>query len=60
MLMQSMNFTMDVAGPFSVLVLLAALGLALNRTIVWVRWRVIFWERTDEAASAKATAAEAV
>lgn len=59
MLMQSMNFTMDVAGSFSVLVLLAALGLALNRTIAWVRWRVIFWERTDEAASVKATAAEA-
>lgn len=58
MLMQSMNFTMDVAGSFSVLVLLAVLGLVLNRTIAWVRWRVIFWERGDEAASAKANSTE--
>ena len=30
MLMQSMNFTMDVAGQFSVLLILSVLGLLLN------------------------------
>lgn len=44
MLMQSMNFTMDVAGSFSVLVVLALLGLSLNRLIALARRRIIFWE----------------
>lgn len=48
MLMQSMNFTMDVAGSFSVLVVLALLGLVLNRMIVWARRRIIFWENDDD------------
>ena len=45
MLMQSMNFTMDVAGPFSVLIILAVVGLFLNQTIIVIRNRVLFWER---------------
>lgn len=49
MLMQSMNFTMDVAGSFSVLVVLAALGLVLNRMIVFARRRLIYWERRPHA-----------
>lgn len=45
MLMQSMNFSMDVAGSFSVLIVLAVLGLVLNRAIVFARQRLIYWER---------------
>lgn len=44
MLMQSMNFTMDVAGSFSILVLLSLLGISLNAMIIWLRKRLIFWE----------------
>ena len=45
MLMQSMNFMMDVAGSFSVLIILAVVGLVLNQTIIALRNRVLFWER---------------
>ncbi|MFG1413772.1 ABC transporter permease [Xanthobacter sp. VTT E-85241] len=45
MLMQSMNFSMDVAGSFSILVVLAALGLVLNRIIIFARHRLIYWEQ---------------
>ena len=44
MLMQSMNFTMDVAGQFSILLLFSALGLALNFVIVLIRRRALFWD----------------
>jgi NitT/TauT family transport system permease protein len=44
MLMQSMNFSMDVAGQFSVLLILAALGLILNGIVVAIRRRVLFWD----------------
>src|SRR5882757_8032690 len=44
MLMQSMNFTMDVAGQFSLLLILSVLGLALNACITLVRKRVLFWD----------------
>jgi len=44
MLMQSMNFTMDVAGQFSILLILSVLGLALNACITLVRNRVLFWD----------------
>ena len=43
MLMQSMNFTMDVAGQFSVLLILSVLGLLLNSLVGEVR-------RDDDAA----------
>ena len=53
MLIQSMNFTMDVAGQFSVLLLLSILGLLLNGIVTGVRKRVLFWDAsqkfTDEA-----------
>ena len=53
MLIQSMNFTMDVAGQFSVLLLLSIIGLALNWIVIAVRKRVLFWDAsqkfTDEA-----------
>jgi NitT/TauT family transport system permease protein len=44
MLIQSMNFTMDVAGQFSVLLILSALGLMLNGIVNSVRRRVLFWD----------------
>ncbi|MGH6943822.1 MAG: ABC transporter permease [Geminicoccaceae bacterium] len=48
-LIQSMNFTLDVAGQFSVLLILSLLGLALNRTILWIRRRVLFWDASQKA-----------
>jgi len=44
MLMQSMNFTMDVAGQFSILFILSLLGLLLNSLVSQVRRRVLFWD----------------
>jgi NitT/TauT family transport system permease protein len=58
MLIQSMNFTMDVAGQFSVLLLLSMIGLALNWIVIAVRRRVLFWDASqkfnDEAANKEA------
>ena len=51
MLMQSMNFSMDIAGSFSVLILLALVGLAFNQALLAVRHRVLFWERLGRGAS---------
>jgi NitT/TauT family transport system permease protein len=51
MLMQSMNFTMDVAGQFSVLLILSVLGLALNTGIVLIRNRVLFWDPSQKSNS---------
>jgi NitT/TauT family transport system permease protein len=42
MLIQSMNFTMDVSGQFSVLLVLSIMGLLLNRGVSLVRRRVLF------------------
>jgi NitT/TauT family transport system permease protein len=53
MLMQSMNFSMDVAGSFSVLVVLAALGLTLNWIISEIRRRLIYWESNGTEATEK-------
>jgi len=55
MLIQSMNFTMDVAGQFSVLLLLSLLGLLLNGIVTGVRRRVLFWDASQkfDAESAK-------
>lgn len=44
MLNQSMNFTMDVSGEFSILRILSVLGLVLNRSILLIRRRVLFWD----------------
>ncbi len=49
MLIQSMNFNMDVAGQFSVLFILSLIGLFLNGMITWLRRRVLFWDRPREA-----------
>ena len=48
MLIQSMNFTMDVAGQFSVLLLLSLLGLLLNGIVTGVRRRVLFWDASQK------------
>ncbi|HKE42053.1 MAG TPA: ABC transporter permease [Casimicrobiaceae bacterium] len=56
MLIMSMTFTMDVAGQFSVLLVLSVLGLILNAIIVGIRKRVLFWDvsqKTAEEASSK-------
>jgi NitT/TauT family transport system permease protein len=48
-LIQSMNFTMDVAGQFSVLLILSAVGLLLNKCIIFFRRRVLFWDPSEKA-----------
>lgn len=55
MLIQSMNFSMDVAGQFSVLLILSFIGLALNSVVAAVRGRVVFWDRPrhDQAPGGK-------
>jgi NitT/TauT family transport system permease protein len=61
MLMQSMNFMMDVAGSFSILIVLAVVGLVLNHTLIMIRHRVLFWERlgrVDPGAAADTSVAE--
>jgi NitT/TauT family transport system permease protein len=48
MLIQSMNFNMDVSGQFSILILLSVLGLCLNRCILVIRRRVLFWDPSEK------------
>ncbi|MFI4987816.1 MAG: ABC transporter permease [Alphaproteobacteria bacterium] len=50
MLIESMNFSMDVAGQFAVLLILAVMGLGLNGAIVWLRRRVLFWDPSQKSA----------
>ena len=49
MLMQSMSFNMDTAGQFSILFILAILGLVLNGLITILRRRVLFWDRSRDS-----------
>lgn len=44
MLIQAMTTTADVAGQFSILLVLSLMGLALNRIVKLVGNRVLFWE----------------
>ncbi|HEV8309684.1 MAG TPA: ABC transporter permease [Methylomirabilota bacterium] len=53
MLIQSMNFTMDVSGQFSVLLVLSLVGLALNRGILLIRRRVLFWDPSEKERAAR-------
>lgn len=55
MLMQSMNFTMDVAGQFSVLIILSMLGLILNSIVSEARRRVLFWDPSQKLDIARST-----
>ena len=50
MLIMSMTFTMDVAGQFSVLLILSLLGLVLNAAIVEIKRRVLFWDPSQNPA----------
>jgi NitT/TauT family transport system permease protein len=50
MLIQSRNFSMDVAGEFAILFILAVMGLALNAVLVSIRRRVLFWDPSQKAA----------
>jgi NitT/TauT family transport system permease protein len=58
MLIQSMNFTMDVAGQFSILLILSALGLTLSGLIGVIRKRVLFWDPSQKNEAADGAAAE--
>jgi NitT/TauT family transport system permease protein len=60
MLIQSMNFTMDVSGQFSVLLILSVVGLVLSRIITFVRSRVLFWDPSEKERAAAADVREAV
>jgi len=55
MLIQSRNFSMDVAGEFAVLLILALMGLALNAVLVAIRRRVLFWDASQKAGSNSAS-----
>ncbi|ACA15324.1 binding-protein-dependent transport systems inner membrane component [Methylobacterium sp. 4-46] len=48
MLIQSMNFSLDVAGQFSVLIILSLMGLVLNSVIVLARKRALFWDENQK------------
>lgn len=44
MLIQSMNNTLDVAGQFSILIILSAIGLSLNKLAGFIGDRLLFWD----------------
>src|SRR5437868_833414 len=50
MLLQSMNFNMDVSGQFSILLMLSFVGLLLNRAIMLIRKRIMFWDPSEKQA----------
>jgi len=54
MLIQSMNFNMDVAGQFSILLILSVIGLALNASVIAVRKKVLFWDPASRQTGIKA------
>jgi len=54
MLIQSMNNTLDVAGQFSILLILSAIGLILNKIAVKTGDRALFWDPSRKAKSAPA------
>ena len=50
-LINSLNFSGDVAGIFSILLILSVMGLLLNQVIVTVRRRVLFWDASQKSAT---------
>lgn len=54
MLIQSMNNTLDVAGQFSILFILSAIGLVLNKVAVFIGDRALFWDPARKAKKAEA------
>jgi NitT/TauT family transport system permease protein len=55
MLIQSMNFNMDVSGQFSILIILSLVGLVLNRIIMLIRRRIMFWDPSEKSLVEPAT-----
>ena len=55
MLIQSMNFNMDVSGQFSILIILSLVGLILNRIIMLIRRRIMFWDPSEKSLIEPAT-----
>jgi NitT/TauT family transport system permease protein len=47
--MQSLNYTLDVAGEVSVLLILSVIGLCLNQIIQFIKRRVLFWDPSMKA-----------
>jgi NitT/TauT family transport system permease protein len=47
-LIQTMNANLDVSGQFSILLILAMFGLFLNRLILFVRRRILFWDSSEQ------------
>jgi NitT/TauT family transport system permease protein len=58
MLIQSMNFTMDVAGQFSVLFILSMVGLLLNSLVAFARRRVLFWDASQKSSGSDRSGAK--
>ncbi len=48
-LINSLNFSGDTAGIFSILLILAVMGLLLNSVIASVRRRVLFWDASQKS-----------
>src|SRR5690348_13930147 len=49
-LIETLNFSADVAGVFSILFILSMLGLILNQAILQARRRVLFWDPSTKSA----------
>jgi NitT/TauT family transport system permease protein len=50
-LIENLNFSADVAGVFSVLLILSFLGLVLNQAILYLRRRILFWDASQKTAA---------
>jgi NitT/TauT family transport system permease protein len=42
-----MNFNLDVAGMFAVLIFLAIIGLTLHGFVKYAKSRLVFWVRSE-------------
>jgi NitT/TauT family transport system permease protein len=51
MLIQSMNINVDVAGQFSILLILSAIGLLLNGVVTFARRKLLFWDAASQGNS---------
>jgi NitT/TauT family transport system permease protein len=50
-LIRTYEMQLDVSGSFSILIILAATGLALHKTVMAVRRRVLFWDPSERTAA---------
>lgn len=48
-LIQAMNANMDIAGQFSVLFILSAIGLVLSRLVKTTRRKILFWDPSEKS-----------